>query len=355
MAPVFPSVPRSPSPLPGSSPPGVSAANPLRPLRIGANPPRASRAPLGSAKLSWEVPEGAPLARCPRSGARCPRLVPRRSPQTLLGRHLSGSHPHKAPGAPWGVNPWRPPAHGNAGARSVSLTAVISSAGYRAFTEANDGSMCLAMEYGGEKSLGDLIEERNAARLGPFPAATIFKVALSMARGLKYLHNDKKLLHGDIKSSNVVIKGDFEAVKICDVGVSLPLDENMTVSDPEASYIGTEPWKPKEALQDDGVITDKADIFAFGLTLWEMMTLSVPHLNLDSDTDDEDESFDEDDFDEEAYYAALGTRPALNMEELDPSYQHIIELFSICTSEDPQKRPSAAHIVAALEASLPPQ
>lgn len=68
-----------------------------------------------------------------------------------------------------------------------------------------------------------------------------------------------------------------------------------------------------------------------------------------------DESFDEDDFDEEAYYAALGTRPALNMEELDPSYQHIIELFSICTSEDPQKRPSAAHIVAALEASLPPQ
>ncbi|XP_035178536.1 lymphokine-activated killer T-cell-originated protein kinase [Oxyura jamaicensis] len=227
--------------------------------------------------------------------------------------------------------------------------------GYRAFTEANDGSMCLAMEYGGEKSLSDLIEERHAARLGPFPAATIFKVALSTARGLKYLHNDKKLLHGDIKSSNVVVKGDFEAVKICDVGVSLPLDENMTVSDPEARYIGTEPWKPKEALLDDGVITDKADIFAFGLTLWEMMTLAVPHLSLAGGTDDEDESFDEDDFDEEAYYAALGTRPALNMEELDPSYQRMIELFSICTSEDPHKRPSAAHIVAALEASLPPQ
>lgn len=52
-------------------------------------------------------------------------------------------------------------------------------------------------------------------------------------------------------------------------------------------YIGTEPWKPKEALQDDGVITDKADIFPFGLTLWEMMTLSVPHLNLDDNPDDE--------------------------------------------------------------------
>ncbi|NXD72376.1 TOPK kinase, partial [Eolophus roseicapillus] len=193
--------------------------------------------------------------------------------------------------------------------------------GYRAFTEASDGSMCLAMEYAGEKSLCDLIEERSAKRLGPFPAATIFKVALSMARGLKYLHNDKKLLHGDIKSSNVVIKGDFEAIKICDVGVSLPLDENMTVSDPDMYYIGTEPWKPKEALQDDGIITDKADIFPFGLTLWEMMTLSVPHLNLGDEPDDEDESFNEDSFDEEAYYNALGTRPALNIDELDSSYQ----------------------------------
>ncbi|KAG8147445.1 hypothetical protein E2320_000154 [Naja naja] len=140
--------------------------------------------------------------------------------------------------------------------------------GFRAFVEAKDGSMCLVMEYGGEKSLNDLIEERNEKHKKPFPAATILKVALHMARGLKYLHNDKKLVHGDIKSSNVVIKGDFESIKICDVGVSLPLDENMMVSDPEAEYIGTEPWKPKEALEKDGIITDKADIFSFGLTLW---------------------------------------------------------------------------------------
>lgn len=43
----------------------------------------------------------------------------------------------------------------------------------------------------------------------------------------QYLHNEKKLLHGDMKSCNVVIKGDFDSIKICDVGVSLPLDENM--------------------------------------------------------------------------------------------------------------------------------
>lgn len=60
------------------------------------------------------------------------------------------------------------------------------------------------------------------------------------------------------------------------------------MSNPEAGYIGTEPWKPKEALEGEQ-ITDKADIFAYGLTLWEMMTLSVPHLEmLDTEGDCDD-------------------------------------------------------------------
>lgn len=64
-----------------------------------------------------------------------------------------------------------------------------------------------------------------------------------------------------------------------------------SVSDPEAEYIGTEPWKPKEALDEGGDVTDKADVFAFGLTLWEMMTLAMPHLEmLEGDDDDEGEA-----------------------------------------------------------------
>lgn len=59
------------------------------------------------------------------------------------------------------------------------------------------------------------------------------------------------------------------------------------MSDPKAEYIGTEPWKPKEALEEEaGEITDKADIFAFGLTLWEMMSLAMPHLEMLEDEDE---------------------------------------------------------------------
>uniref|UniRef100_A0A667Z750 PDZ binding kinase n=2 Tax=Myripristis murdjan TaxID=586833 RepID=A0A667Z750_9TELE len=221
--------------------------------------------------------------------------------------------------------------------------------GFRAFTTAKDGSKCLAMEYGGEQSLNDLIEMRREEGLKAFPPATIEKVALHVARGLQYLHNEKKLLHGDMKSCNVVIKGDFETVKICDVGVSLQLDENMRVSDPKAEYIGTEPWKPKETLEEGGEITDKADIFAYGLTLWEMMSLAMPHLEMLED-EDEDES-EEESFDEDAYYERLGTRPALDAEALGDTYRKMVELFCLCTEEDPRKRPSAAQIVQALESN----
>ncbi|KAK7907571.1 hypothetical protein WMY93_016183 [Mugilogobius chulae] len=226
--------------------------------------------------------------------------------------------------------------------------------GFRAIATATDGSKCLAMEYGGEQSLNDMIEKRREEGLKAFPAANIEKVALHVARGLQYLHNEKKLLHGDMKSCNVVIKGDFETVKICDVGVSLFLDENMKVSDPKAEYIGTEPWNAKEVMEG-GEISDRTDIFAYGLTLWEMMTLSMPHLeSLDDEEEEEEEDGDESEeesFDEDAYYERLGTRPALDAETLGVSYRRMVELFYVCTEEDPKKRPSAAQIVQALESN----
>lgn len=63
-----------------------------------------------------------------------------------------------------------------------------------------------------------------------------------------------------------------------------------------------------------------------------------------------DDSF-EDDFDEDAYYERLGTRPPLDAATLGGSYQRMVELFCLCTEEDPQKRPSAAHIVQVLESN----
>lgn len=49
----------------------------------------------------------------------------------------------------------------------------------------------------------------------------------------------------------------------------------------KALYIGTPCWSAPEVLKGEecmgAIITSKADIFSYGLVLWEMMTLSFPN------------------------------------------------------------------------------
>lgn len=77
--------------------------------------------------------------------------------------------------------------------------------GFRACVPGKDGRMTLAMESC-ESSLADRIEDRRNDEMGPFESDTILKVALGVARGLDYLHRQKMLLHGDMKSYNILIK-----------------------------------------------------------------------------------------------------------------------------------------------------
>ena len=140
--------------------------------------------------------------------------------------------------------------------------------GYRGYKRNSDGSRLLAVENG-QRALLDLVEERNEDGEGePFQAEKILFVIEETAKALKYLHQEKKLLHGDIKSANVLVIGDFEQVKLCDFGVSLRLDDDLVAEDGEF-YIGTGPWQGMEVKEED-LITDKTDIFALGCTIFEM-------------------------------------------------------------------------------------
>lgn len=58
-----------------------------------------------------------------------------------------------------------------------------------------------------EQSLCDLIEVRKDDDLGPYSVECITKVAVDVAKALKYLHASL-VLHGDIKSGNVLVKSE---------------------------------------------------------------------------------------------------------------------------------------------------
>ena len=84
--------------------------------------------------------------------------------------------------------------------------------GFRAFFKAKDGRECLALEEC-QRSLADVIEESKETSdpCGPFPIENVQMVAAELGTALRYIHNVARLLHGDIKSANVLINGKSQA------------------------------------------------------------------------------------------------------------------------------------------------
>ena len=112
---------------------------------------------------------------------------------------------------------------------------------------------------------------------------------------------------------------DFASVKLCDFGVTVALDKEGRAVE-GAEYIGTEAWSPAEVIRGERV-TSKADIFTLGMVVFEMLSLHSPHIDKlamgEDGSDEEDEEAAE-----EAFRAALGTRPPLpDTLELDESYR----------------------------------
>eukprot|EP00540_Astrosyne_radiata_P018078 CAMPEP_0116853734 /NCGR_PEP_ID=MMETSP0418-20121206/18117_1 /TAXON_ID=1158023 /ORGANISM="Astrosyne radiata, Strain 13vi08-1A" /LENGTH=368 /DNA_ID=CAMNT_0004486249 /DNA_START=57 /DNA_END=1163 /DNA_ORIENTATION=+ len=93
------------------------------------------------------------------------------------------------------------------------------------------------------------------------------EVALEMARGLKYLH-ERKIVHGDIKPGNVGFD-DNGVLKIFDFGLARKLKHR---DDTTAGAVGTPAYMAPE-IHDQKPYGQKADIFSFALTLWQLCTL----------------------------------------------------------------------------------
>ncbi|KAL6646529.1 hypothetical protein ACP70R_018137 [Stipagrostis hirtigluma subsp. patula] len=94
------------------------------------------------------------------------------------------------------------------------------------------------------------------------------KIALDAARGLEHLHEHCSpfIIHRDIKSSNILLDSDFNA-KISDFGLAI-YNGNHNKEDMKPS--GTVGYVAPEYLLD-GQLTEKSDVYAFGVVLLELL------------------------------------------------------------------------------------
>ncbi|KAF8399706.1 hypothetical protein HHK36_015576 [Tetracentron sinense] len=92
------------------------------------------------------------------------------------------------------------------------------------------------------------------------------KIAIGSARGLAYLHEDchPKIIHRDIKSANILV-ADFGLAKL----------SNDTHTHVSTRVMGTFGYMAPE-YASSGKLTDRSDVFSFGVVLLELLTGRKP-------------------------------------------------------------------------------
>ncbi|WCJ24866.1 Protein kinase superfamily protein [Euphorbia peplus] len=171
------------------------------------------------------------------------------------------------------------------------------------------------------------------------------KVLLGTGKALAYLHEaiEPKVIHRDIKSSNILIDDEFNA-KVSDFGLAKLLDSGE--SHITTRVMGTFGYVAPE-YANTGLLNEKSDIYSFGVLLLEAVTGRDPvdyarpadEINL-----------------VEWLKVMVGTRKAEEVVdptlEVKPSTRALKRALLValrCVDPDSEKRPKMSHVVRMLE------
>jgi len=131
--------------------------------------------------------------------------------------------------------------------------------------ESEDGIAFIAMEYVRGTNLKSLLQGDQPLSL-PF----VVDVIAQVADALDYAHSHR-VIHRDVKPANILITAD-NRVKITDFGIARLDTSNLTQ---EGQLLGTPNYMAPEQIQGKEV-DYRADLFALGVVLYEMLTRHKP-------------------------------------------------------------------------------
>uniref|UniRef100_A0A5B7A7K3 Protein kinase domain-containing protein n=2 Tax=Davidia involucrata TaxID=16924 RepID=A0A5B7A7K3_DAVIN len=138
----------------------------------------------------------------------------------------------------------------------------------RAYFQAKEERLII-YDYQPNGSLYNLIHGSRSTRAKPLHWTSCLKIAEDVAQGLAYIHQASRLVHGNLKSSNVLLGADFEAC-LTDYCLAVLADSCSTDNPDSAGYKGPELRKSRCRA------TPKSDVYAFGILLLELLTGKPP-------------------------------------------------------------------------------
>ncbi|XP_044464644.1 probable inactive receptor kinase At2g26730 [Mangifera indica] len=137
----------------------------------------------------------------------------------------------------------------------------------RAFYYSKDEKL-LVYDFMPAGSLSALLHGSRGSGRTPLDWDNRMRVALSAARGLAYLHVSGKVVHGNIKSSNILLRPDHDA-SISDFGLN-PVFGTTTPPTRVAGYRAPEVVETRK-------VSFKSDVYSFGVLLLELLTGKAPN------------------------------------------------------------------------------
>ncbi|XP_019421295.1 PREDICTED: serine/threonine-protein kinase STY17-like isoform X1 [Lupinus angustifolius] len=181
-------------------------------------------------------------------------------------------------------------------------------------------NLCIVTEFMSRGSLYDYLHKQR----GVFKLQSLLKIAIDVSKGMNYLHQNN-IIHRDLKTANLLMD-ENELVKVADFGVA----RVQTQSGVMTAETGTYRWMAPEVIEHKPY-DQKADVFSFGISLWELLTGELPYSHLTP------------------LQAAVGVvqkglRPTIPKN----THARLSELLQCCWKQDPMERPNFAEIIEIL-------
>ncbi|WP_395735692.1 serine/threonine-protein kinase [Prosthecobacter sp.] len=138
------------------------------------------------------------------------------------------------------------------------------------FGRTADGQLYFVMEY-----VDGTDVQRMIAREGKLPPEHALAITAHLCDALGYAHK-QGIVHRDIKPSNVLI--DMEGrVKVADFGLAKLADKSRTSGITQTGMaMGTPDYVAPETLTFGADVDGRADIYAVGVMLYQMLTGDIP-------------------------------------------------------------------------------
>jgi serine/threonine-protein kinase len=127
----------------------------------------------------------------------------------------------------------------------------------------------MVMEYLPGKDLDRLIKNN-----GKLPLAQALPLIQQIASALDYAHT-QGFVHRDIKPSNVLLDSNGTRAVLTDFGIA-KINDAHTVMTVTGYMLGTFDYVAPEQIQESSHVDGKADIYALGVMVYQMLTGELP-------------------------------------------------------------------------------